>query len=90
VTVTIPETNSQKYCSINLTELLLTSDLTGNIPSPAYFINTAGPQVKEHADLLMLTNGWKRFVWADLTEKELPKNSFYQRRWNYGGRKDNP
>ncbi len=77
VTVTIPETNQPEILQHNiLTELLLTSDLPGNIPSPAYFINTAGPQVKEHADLLMLTNGWKRFVWADLTEKEYPKIRF--------------
>ena len=42
-------------CNI-LTSLLLTSDLRGNIPEPAFFFHN-----KHALDLLMLTQGWRRY-----------------------------
>jgi hypothetical protein len=43
-----------------LTSLLLTSDLRGNIPEPAYFFRK-NKQSSYVLDLLMLTQGWRRY-----------------------------
>ncbi len=44
--------------------LLLSSDLTGFIEAPSYYMNP-DPAVQLHADLLMMTHGWRRFSWDD-------------------------
>jgi hypothetical protein len=44
--------------------LLLGSDLTGEIESPSYYLTRATSEEFEH---LMLTHGWRRFVWQDIT-----------------------
>ncbi|WP_276372516.1 hypothetical protein [Chryseolinea sp. H1M3-3] len=50
--------------------LWLTSDLNGNIESPAYYGNTGSPDVTKALDNLMLTHGWRKFAWNDvLSEK---------------------
>ncbi len=42
--------------------LLLSSDLKGFIEAPSYYMNPAF-DVQQHADLLMMTQGWRRFSW---------------------------
>lgn len=59
-----------------ITRLLLTSDLPGIIEQPDYYLNTANPIVAQHTDLLMLTHGWKRFIWEDILEGNFPKIKF--------------
>ena len=46
------------------TWLLLNSDLRGEIENPAYFFES-GDEIKKRflLDLVMLTNGWRRFTW---------------------------
>ncbi len=44
----------------------LTSELKGFIESPGYYFNADGPEVIEAVDNLMLTQGWRRFRWADV------------------------
>ncbi len=49
------------------TSLLLTSDLTGYIEKPNYyFINESG-EVNKALDNLMLTQGYRRFTWGELS-----------------------
>ncbi|TAH21182.1 MAG: hypothetical protein EAZ08_04060 [Cytophagales bacterium] len=53
-----------------LTNLLLTSELRGNIEQPAfYFQNTA--EAAKALDDLMLTQGWRRFQWKNLINNNL-------------------
>jgi len=50
-----------------LTYLLLTSDLRGNIENPAYYFqNTTASAL--YLDLLMLTQGWRRYNIAELAQ----------------------
>jgi len=50
--------------------LLLTSDLKGSVHQPAaYFINPKD-STPEHLDLVMLTNGWRRFNWDALNQSK--------------------
>jgi hypothetical protein len=43
--------------------LWLTSELTGNIESPAYYFSATSDEIKEATDNLVLVHGWRRFNW---------------------------
>jgi len=63
------------------TSLLLTSDLKGYVHNPAWYFAADNDSVKTSLDLLMMTNGWRRFKWTALSPKvlqpNLQKNSAY-------------
>jgi hypothetical protein len=48
----------------------LQSDLRGNIESPAYYFSEPAAEVSEAADNLMLTQGWRRFTWGNVFDKQ--------------------
>ncbi|MCH5597590.1 hypothetical protein [Niabella ginsengisoli] len=54
-----------------LSSFLLTSDIPGYVHNPAFYF-TENSSSKEALDLVMLTNGWRRFNWKDLTQKTKP------------------
>lgn len=57
-----------------LSNLLLSSDLKGKIEMPNYyFVNTDNQKLKQ-LDILMLTQGWRRFNWVNILNGE--KNNF--------------
>ncbi|MEO1009813.1 MAG: TonB-dependent receptor plug domain-containing protein [Bacteroidota bacterium] len=53
--------------------LLLNSDLKGDIPDPDYFFEDNSASRKRQLDALMLTHGWRRFVWQDVLSGSLAK-----------------
>lgn len=57
-------------------QLLLTSDLKGYVYNPAYYFSNDADSVKQHLDLVMMTNGWRRFKWEELLAKRWPKLNF--------------
>jgi len=56
--------------------LLLSSDLKGNIESPAYYFNNTDAKADEAIDNLMLTQGWRRYNWADVLQNKTPAFDF--------------
>ena len=54
-----------------ISSLLLTSDIPGYVHNPAYYFSGAD-QAREALDLVMLTNGWRRFYWKQAAENKLP------------------
>ncbi|WP_247233594.1 MG2 domain-containing protein [Telluribacter sp. SYSU D00476] len=46
--------------------LLLTSDLRGHIENPDYYFDPANEKALPHLDLLMMTQGWRRFMWSEV------------------------
>jgi hypothetical protein len=52
--------------------LLLTSDLPGYINDPAYYFSNDNDSISEDLDLLMMTNGWRRFKWTELMSGKMP------------------
>jgi len=44
-------------------QLLLSADLRGNIYNPAYYFSSDADSVSSQLDLVMMTNGWRRFNW---------------------------
>ena len=49
-----------------LTEMLLASELKGFIPDPAYFFEADDDVHRTALDLLMMTQGWRRFDWRTM------------------------
>lgn len=49
-----------------LTNLLLSSDLKGFIEHPAYYFESNSPIRKKSLDLLMMTQGWRRYEWKQM------------------------
>jgi len=56
--------------------LWLQSDLKGNIESPAYYFSNSGPEAEETSDNLMLTQGWRRFRWENILQKQKNEAEF--------------
>jgi len=54
-----------------LTNLLLSSDLKGNIQDPGYYFLSDDRETKIVLDLVMLTHGWRRFTWKEIFEDSL-------------------
>jgi hypothetical protein len=52
--------------------LLLTSDLAGYVEAPGYYFGTPTPETTRALDDLLLTQGWRRFVWKDLLAGPVP------------------
>lgn len=48
------------------TNLLLTSDIKGYVENPGYYLTNINEEKVVNTDILMLTQGWRRFVWQDL------------------------
>lgn len=56
--------------------LLLSSDLRGYIEKPNYYFNKVDASKIRHLDFLMLSQGWRRFKWADIQNDKLPKINY--------------
>ncbi|MBQ0081011.1 MAG: hypothetical protein KBS95_05635, partial [Alistipes sp.] len=53
--------------------MLLSSDLKGEIDdAPSYFVDNSRAST-EKLDLVMLTNGWRRYALADVLERKMPR-----------------
>lgn len=53
-----------------LSYLLLSSDIKGEIENPAYYFRKENANRLRHLDMLMLTQGWRRFVWKEVLEQQ--------------------
>lgn len=56
--------------------LWLKSDLKGNIESPGYYLKNKDAEADEALDNLMLTHGWRRFVWQNVIAGNKPVFGF--------------
>lgn len=55
--------------------LLLQADLRGKIENPDYYFSKHQDAAK-HLDLLLLTQGWRKFLWKDILADSIPKPKF--------------
>lgn len=49
-----------------ISHLLLTSDIKGYVHNPGYYFSGDADSLADHLDLVMLTNGWRRFKWEQV------------------------
>ena len=47
---------------------LLESDIRGKVHHPAYYFDTTNPKRLDHLENLLLTQGWRDFVWKKIPE----------------------
>lgn len=59
-----------------LSNLLLTSDLQGFVEKPNYYFNKSTEKTAADLDLLMLTQGYRRFLFSDILADKFPKIYF--------------
>ncbi len=59
-----------------LSNLLITSELKGTIESPGYYFNPDNQDRHEALDLLMLTQGWRKFTIKEAWEGNIPKPEY--------------
>jgi hypothetical protein len=53
-------------------DFLLSSEIKGKVYNPAYYFTSDADSIAAHLDLVMLTNGWRRFDWAKVKAGLLP------------------
>jgi TonB-dependent SusC/RagA subfamily outer membrane receptor len=61
--------NAADFQSGIITNLLLSSDLSGRIEKPEYYFDENNQDADEALDYLMMTQGWRRFVWNDVVNE---------------------
>ena len=54
-----------------LTEMLLSSEIRGFVPQPGWYFEQDDEEHRTALDLLMLTQGWRRFDWRSMAIKGL-------------------
>ncbi|GAB3998043.1 Plug domain-containing protein [Spirosoma daeguense] len=69
-----PETDSNRTTIVS--HLLLTSDLAGIIEQPGYYFNPDHKDRLINLDLLLMTQGWRRFMWTDVLSGNIPPTKF--------------
>lgn len=53
-----------------VSSVLLSSDIKGYIHEPAYYFKDKSKERLEHLDLLMMTQGWRRFEWKKIIDNQ--------------------
>jgi hypothetical protein len=53
-------------------DILLSSDIKGKVYNPGYYLASDADSVTANLDLVMLTNGWRRFDWDKIKNGILP------------------
>lgn len=57
-------------------DLLLSGDIKGKLYNAAYYLSANTEEIKDHTDLVMLTNGWRRFDWDKIKAHIAPKINY--------------
>jgi hypothetical protein len=56
--------------------LLLTGEIKGYIHNPAYYFSGNADSVANYLDLVMMTNGWRRFNWEAVLAGQFPNLTY--------------
>jgi TonB-dependent SusC/RagA subfamily outer membrane receptor len=59
-----------------MSDLLLASEVTGYIEQPGYYFNNVTADTRKNLDILMLTQGYRRFVWKELNAANVVTNNY--------------
>ena len=71
----LPEgTVSNRFTNSLLAEVLLKSGIRGKIENPQYYLEKQDPEHLIAMDLLMLTQGWRKYDWERIAAKRVGSN----------------
>ena len=65
--------DTARYADNLLTHLLLTSEIKGIVEQPAFYFQADTPEKRQALELLLLTQGWRRYLWTMALSDSLPK-----------------
>ena len=69
--------NNEQAGNTIVSDFLLKGDVKGYIHNPAYYFSgNTDPVLNSNLDLVMLTNGWRRYNWDDLKVQKMPMIKF--------------
>lgn len=57
--------------------LLLTSDLKGTVEQPSYYFDKQNTNASSRLDILMMTQGWRKFDWKEVLKDSLLQKPFF-------------
>src|SRR5690606_15909801 len=60
-----------------LSHFLLTSDIKGTVYHPGWYFRREDPRTLEALDLVMMTNGWRRYNWQKILDYHFPQLNYY-------------
>jgi hypothetical protein len=55
-----------------LSHMLAESDIKGKVEEPRFYFDPKQEKADKALDFLLMTNGWRRFTWKQITESEYP------------------
>lgn len=59
-----------------ISHLLLTGDIRGQVYNPAYYFSDTSDSISRQLDLVMLTHGWRKFKWEEVTKGKFPHMNY--------------
>jgi hypothetical protein len=72
LSISVTDAAIEKDTSDNIiSHFFLTSEIRGEVYQPSYYFSGAD-SAAQHLDLVMLTNGWRRFKWEDVARGKFP------------------
>lgn len=73
LSVSVTDADIEKDTADNIiSHFLLSSEIKGRVYNPAYYFSNNSDSVAQNLDLVMLTNGWRRFKWEDVVNAKMP------------------
>lgn len=72
VSITNFSSDTNRYHSTIISSLLMSSDLKGYIHNPGYYFRDKEANTLQALDLLLMTQGWRRFKWEELLKDQYP------------------
>lgn len=77
LSVSVTDAGIENDSSDNIiSHLLLTSELKGKIFNPAFYFRNNDDSTNAFLDLVMLTNGWRRYNWGEMFSGKYPTIKF--------------
>lgn len=76
ISVTDAELSPSREEDDIFSRILLTSDIKGYVHNPSYYFSGDADSITAHLDLVMMTNGWRRFKWENVLAGKYPKLNY--------------
>jgi len=70
------EITSQASLHTIYSDMFLSSEIKGKVYNPGYYLSGNTDEIASHLDLIMLTNGWRRFNWEKIKAEIGPQNAY--------------
>ena len=62
--------NEKDYSTTISSYFLMESDIRGKVYNPSYYFDISNTKRLEHLDLLLLTQGWRDFIWKTIPQPQ--------------------